>query len=239
MGEADPSVAHAHDVGLNRLVERDAVAAAHRFDQRERGLSQRRGGSKPPARGGRQRLEPGRHQLFEGEGKSLAGLEAELAGAERAGQLEGIEGVAAGQVVQAPERGSGRHEAKPGLDQVLHGSQAERREREALQALTRRRTVKLERNRRVPRGSPCHKERDRPVVDPANGEAEHLSGSGVEPLHVINGDHQRPVIGKPLEHGQQAERDALLVGGLRSPVIEQKGDLECLAEPCRQALQSI
>ena len=149
MGEADPSVAHVHDVGLNRLVERDTVAAAHRFDERQRGLSQRRGGSKPPARSGRQRLEPGRHQLFKGEGKSLAGLEAELAGAERAGQLEGVEGVAAGQVVKAPERGSGRHEAEPGLDQVLHGSQAERREREALQALTRRRTVQLERNRRV------------------------------------------------------------------------------------------
>ncbi len=195
-----------------------------------RGLRQRRRGGERSARGRRQRLEPGAHQLFEGDGERLSGLELELAGAERACQLERKERVAAGELVKPPERRSRRHEAEPLLHQVLHGAQAQRREREALQALTRRRAIELERNWRVP-AAVRHATRNAigPVVDPPHGEAEHLSGGGVEPLHVIDGDHQRPVIGKPPEHRQQAERDALLVGRLGALVIQQKRDLERVA----------
>jgi hypothetical protein len=66
-----------------------------------------------------------------------------------------------------------------------------------------------------------------------------VSRSRVEPLHVIDGDHHRPAFGKPPEHRQQPECDALLVGRVGSLVTEEEGHLERSSESRRQALQGV
>src|SRR5919107_897860 len=97
------------------------------------------GSCKRPARRGRQRVEPSSHQLFERNRESFSRFEPKLSGAEGACQLEGKEGVAAGQVVEPPERGPRRHEVESRLNQALHGAEAQRREGKALETLARRR----------------------------------------------------------------------------------------------------
>jgi hypothetical protein len=103
---------------------------------------------------------------------------------------------------------------------VLNGAETQRREGKALQALTHRRAVQLERNRGPTLGSAGQEEGDRPVIEPADGKAEHLRRSGVEPLHVVYGDHQRALVGEPPERTEDGEPDTLLIGRMIVFVFE-------------------
>ncbi|GAA3293809.1 hypothetical protein GCM10020295_16690 [Streptomyces cinereospinus] len=59
--------------------------------------------------------------------------------------------------------------------------------------------------------------RDGRVAEPAGGEAEQLGTGGVQPLHVVGDDEDRPLGGERAQRGQhgQAQREAVaLEGGL-------------------------
>jgi hypothetical protein len=49
------------------------------------------------------------------------------------------------------------------------------------------------------------------VIEPADGEAKHQCGSGIEPLHIVHGNDDRAVGREPPEHREHGKSDALWI----------------------------
>jgi hypothetical protein len=226
MGEAHPAVPDHDHVGLLGLVERSLAVARHGLHERDRWLRHCRGGGERAAGLCGQRFEPSTHELVERDREPLSRLELNRALPKRTSQLESKERVAAGELVQAPEGWAWGQEAEPFLEQMLDGAQAQRRQLQTLEALRRRRAIQLERDRRARLRSPRRQQRNGPVVQPPHGVAQHESGGGVEPLYVVYRYDEWLTLGELAEDGEHRERDALLVGRVIAPVVQQQRNLE-------------
>jgi hypothetical protein len=103
MSEANAIALALDDLRLDGRLEHVAVAAGRSGDERRRRLGEGRGGAERSAGLGRQRGEPPTRELVHviGHRQALAGVERSSVQLERAGELEGEEGVSPGGLVDS------------------------------------------------------------------------------------------------------------------------------------------
>ena len=141
--------------------------------------------------------------------------------------------------MEPPKHRPRRKESEPLLNQVLNGAEAQRQKRKALNAVGHRRAIEVERNGRPGLGPPGREQPHGSIVEAPHGITHHQRGGGVEPLHVVNRDHERAGLGERSEHGEQRERDTLLVGRVVALVIQQERHLERVPVARRKLVQGI
>ena len=217
MGEANASVADGDDLGVLGLVERTAPSAsATVLTSATVGWAIAAAAASARSASGDSVSEPCAHQFVERDGQPLARLELDCARLYARPSSRAIERVAAGQLVEAPKRGPRWEDPEALLHEVLHGAQAQWREADALDALVRGGAVQREWNGRSP---PSVRQAATSAIGPvdhaADGKAEHQRRGGIEPLHIVDGDHERTVGGKPTEDGE--ERRVRRSAGLAGP----------------------
>ena len=130
-------------------------------------------------------------------------------------ELDGHEGVAAGELVQADDGGSGESPARPrghhSADRV-HGQRPEVDARDG--------------TRRVldGRGDVAAREEQPDVgtVEAPKRERERIRGCGIEPVGIIDREHERPLRGKEPERCRDGHRDGAWVRRRLAGVVEQK-----------------
>ena len=180
-----------------------AESAADELERGERGAGceeQRLTG------GGRELGQPRSEELVHvlGEREALVGLD-DPAGLNCSGKLEGEERVAAGHVVDAPQRGTRHGQVEPFPQHPMQSAEAERPDRDDRQALFER-TVEAERRAVRPVEAPRDGQRDRGVAEAAPGELEQRTRRLVEPLDVVDGHDERSSRSQVAEGGYEAGR---------------------------------
>jgi hypothetical protein len=105
-------------------------------------------------------------------------------------------------------------------------AQAQRAERDAGQPFLRERSLELERRRHVPCAADGGKHADRLVPQAAKGNLEHARRRRVEPLDVVERDHDRASLGKRPQDGEQREPDRVRIGSLLFWLDQQERDFE-------------
>jgi hypothetical protein len=239
MGEAHAPVAHGHHVGLLGFVEAAAAAARHGLHQPDGRLRERRRGGERAARLGGQRLEARTHERVQCDRQPLARLEPDRAGAERPRQLQREERIAARQLVQPSKRRPRRKEAEPLLDQVLHRAQAERKQRKPFDALGGGRAIQPEWDRRPGRGPPGHEQPHGAFLEAPHGKRHNQGRGGIEPLDVVDGDHQWADLGERSERREHPEGDALLVRRAIALVVQPERHLDRVPLARSELLHSV
>jgi hypothetical protein len=63
-------------------------------------------------------------------------------------------------------------------------------------------------------------QRDRFVPEPPEGKLEHRRRRRVQPLRVVNGDHDWPRAGEATQDGEDGERDRALLGRPPARLLE-------------------
>ena len=143
---------------------------------------------------------------------------------ERAGDLERVERVPAGGLMEAEQRRPGENPSKPQLDEPLQGAGAERANGDALDTVADR---LLERRcRGTDPDATGEQQADPDVGQPPQRERERALRRRVEPLDVVDRDEHRLAFGEHLEcspdrHGHRPEVDR---GVLR--LAQEQSDLE-------------
>jgi hypothetical protein len=177
---------------------RQAVrASGGAVDQRPGWMSGGGGEERRLARAGGERLEPEPEQLAEalGHREWPGGVVVAL---DRPPDLERVQRIAAARAMEVQQPRTGEVEADPVAEE-----RAELARRERLDADARR--VAEPEGRRVARAAAGDQGPRRNVREPPQREREHVLGRRVQPLRVVDGHDQRPVV-REREH--QAEGGA-------------------------------
>ena len=192
------------------------------------------------ARRPRQPAQPLRDQLAHvvGNRKRLAGRRHAVA-QQRGGELEREERVAGGRAVNREQRGAAEGRAQPRLDQLVQGAGAERADADALDARHAERAVETQRQGAAARRAQRDQESDRAALEPASGELQNARGRAVEPLDVVDGDHERRRRGEPVEHGDDRRRDRALAGERIRRRRSEERDLEGVPLRGRERCQHV
>jgi hypothetical protein len=174
-------------------------------------------------RGRRAESRAGEHPGLLRQGKPAAGLERAGAG-ELARDLERVERVPGAGGHDAHEHGPREDETELALEDVVQRRDAERVERDLRPQRCRRRA--LEGLRTLALDPDRHEHCDGELLQPADGEREGLRGRGVEPLRVVDGDHDRAGPREFAEHREHAGRDRASVEAAAADVRPEQGDVE-------------
>ena len=119
--------------------------------------------------------------------------------------------------------------AEPRLDQAAHRVDAERPEPLALQAPGAERALEPERVGLGERRADGGEHADREAVQAPDGERQRPRGRGVEPLHVVDREHERARLGRAHEQRAEAGADRGGVGRLPGARAPDERDLERVA----------
>ena len=236
MGEAHDPVADVDDLGA--LGGGQGVVAGYGGHDLQRRLGHRGRDREAASRNGRQAVQTGADQHIERHRQPLARLQVQRSGLHRAPELEREERISARQLVHVVEHWTGGHPIEPTLQQALDGAEAQRPQFEALETIACREAIEAERHGRRTRCALGDQEPDRFVPETPRGEGEHRGSWPVEPLHVVDGDHDRRRAREATERGQRGQRDGLLVGRLAA-LGHQEDDLERLLLRARQIRQQL
>ena len=128
--------------------------------------------------------------------------------------------------MHADERGAGEDEAKPLVQKMVEGPEAQRSKSKLLETVGSECSLHAEGRRRGLRGAPGEYDADRPVVQATEREAEHARRRRIEPLDVVHSKHQRSSGCEQANSARKRERDGALVRGDRGRLLEEKRDLE-------------
>ena len=135
---------------------------------------------------------------------------------------------------------------EPVVQEAVQRADAERPDRQPPDALLLERLFELRRPRAFP--EPPREQHEHAVgLDPSQREREHGRRGRVEPLDVVDGDHERPALAQELQHVAHRHGERAVVDDAARPVFEQERLLE-RAPPrrrqrrkdvCQRALEEI
>jgi hypothetical protein len=219
------SIAGPRSVGRpeRRLEQPGRGLGAHGRDQQ--GLPHRLGQRAQPV--GEQRLE------VAGDRQGAAVLELPAVLPQRAPDLERVERVAAGGLVQLPQRRPGERRAEAAAEQLVQRAQAERAETEPVH-VPGERPFQLERRPSAPVAPSRHQQADRLVPEPLRREPDQVRRRRVEPLDVVERERHGVLPREHPQRGQEREGDRPAFRRALGLVGEQHGDLERRALRRRQ-----
>ncbi len=185
------------NAGLREQLER---RRAEGRDEDERVLRRLREPCEPHAQKPVQRLRHGqRSRRVEIRGK-------------RPRELDRIERISARGLVDAEQRGPGEDTAEPIAQQHLHGAHAQRSYGEPLDCLGGKRTLEL--GRRPVSFDPTREQQHDRALHPSQGERQRRCRRPVEPLDVVDRDHERLCGGKDLEAVPNGDPQRTDISGL-------------------------
>ena len=232
---------------IARDVEQPALLGGHEAGGRRRLLDDL-DGRVPQGGGHQQRLarvmrqpgDPARHELAQAVGHRQAGARLERRRrAERAGDLEREQRVAAGRLGDLQQRRPREGVAELPLDQPPHGREPERAEPHAREVLRAERALEAERVGVIQR-RPRRQDHADPVAgDSPQREGQRAGGLAVEPLHVVDREHDRRVGGREQQQRAQADADRGRVGRSVAGGAADQRDLERLALRGGQLVQVV
>ena len=139
-------------------------------------------------------------------------------------QFEGEERVARGGRVQSHELWSCQLQTQPVLEQAMHSSRGERRERAVLELSLGKHALQLERRTRT--GTKSHHQADTLVPKPPERDLEHAGRRRIKPLDVVQRDHHRPAVGQSPQRVEHGQPDGMCVWALVARLLEQQRDTE-------------
>ena len=114
--------------------------------------------------------------------------------------LEGVERVAAGDLGDPLDRRPRQLPAEPGEEQVVEAADGQGTEYDPPDPDVRQGLAEAEQDGRAADRRPDGRhEADLSVAKPAGGEHQRVGGRAVQPLGVVDRDHQRPLCGEPAE----------------------------------------
>lgn len=156
-------------------------------------------------------------------GEGLSGIERCARRRKRPGKLQGVERVAARHLVQSQHRGARERPAEPVANDALDRAQAERADEQSLDASAKR---LLERGR-LPAAPTSEERPDGLTIEPPQSERQRIGRRRVEPLDVIDRDHDRTTFGQRREGAVHShrKRTGVCCRSVAVPV-EQKRSLE-------------
>ena len=142
--------------------------------------------------------EAAAEQVLQGLGhrQGSAGDRARVRAYELAPQLQREEGIARRRLLHPGELGARQVEAESLLEQPMHRGQTERADRDPLEPSVRERALELERLRELRGLSQGREETDRLVVQASKRDLDRTRRRRVEPLHVVEGDKDRLLLGQ-------------------------------------------
>ena len=218
------------DGGLERVVRH-----ARRTEELHRRGAERGREHEACARGVGEPREPGIDELLERlrHRKRLRGIEVRPEGT---GELERVERIASGRLVDPQQRRAREDAIELVPEEHLDRTDAERAEPETLH-LTSAKDV-LERNRLGARAGPAREQDADSRLQAAQGERQTGRGRRVEPLEVVDGDHERRVLGENFERVADGDAERAWIDRLLG-LFEQKRDPERPSARCRQRGQDV
>ena len=125
---------------------------------------------------------------------------------ERAGELERVERVPAGGLVETEERGPGEDPPEPELERPVQRTGAERSDEEALETVVDR-LLEAGRRRTDPDAT-GEQQADPCLGQPPQSEGERVRRRRVQPLDVVDRDEHGPALGERLERTADGDGDA-------------------------------
>ena len=179
----------------------------------------------------RQVVQAGCEQRLEarGERQPLARVETRPV-TERAGELEGVERVAAARFVDAREQGPRQRDPEAVAHEPVQGGGVERPQADA---------GVLGGERRGLAGAYRGQDHYGLCVESAQREGQRVRGLVVEPVRVVHGHEHRALLGKEAQAVEDGQPDSAPLGRRPIRVLEQERDLERAAPRRRQPRQHV
>ena len=209
--EAQPAVDRFDDTRCLR--GSDALEGAFRpiardTNQIQGGVRRRRDHQQGIARGWRKALDAGREQLAEivGHGELISEVGTIARPDDLAGGLQSEQRTPLRDRVDAEDDRPTQVEAHPLAQQPTQPLLRERADPEALDPVEAERPLDIDPFRRYTRSEPERREHaDRLVLQPSEHEGQHAGGRRIEPLHVVDRDHDGRVLRERSDDTQRGE----------------------------------
>ena len=164
--------------------------------------------------------EPLAHELLE-RLRDRKRLERVDVGVEHACQLEREERVPARALVDAEQRLPREGSVEPVEQEAVQGADAERPDRQPPDALLLERLFELGRAWAFP--EPPRQQHEHAVgLDPSQREREHGRRGRIEPLDIVDREHERPALAQELQHVAHSHGERAVVDDSARPVFEQE-----------------
>ena len=215
MGEPDAVVLELDDVGGDRRSEAAIRRDSRRlFDQADRGLGQRRRGAQELSRLHRKLQQPTVHQLAQRIRNRQAGSRLDPCGAraaKTADDLERVERVTSGRFVHFGEQRAGDRDPELLLHDPVQRVEVERPDLDVVERAAER-SPQIRYEPRFGQGSLREQDSDVLVAQAPYRIGERAPRSGVEPLHVVDRDHDGGLRGEPAYRAEQRDADRARVG---------------------------
>jgi hypothetical protein len=154
------------------------------------------------------------------------------------GQLQREERVPARALVDAEEGLAAERSAEAVEQQPLERTDAERLDLKVLETLCGERVLELRRPYALGRAA-GEQDDDGLRHDPPQREHQGVHRRGVEPLHVVDGEEQRALVGEQLERLADSDGEGAPVDRIARRVLEQQRDLERPLPRRRQRRQHV
>jgi hypothetical protein len=181
----------------------------------------------PSYPGAEQILDRVRHRQVVADTRQLAVRECPT-------DLEREQRVAHCRVDQAPQQRARKAEAEPVVQELASRTEAERAD---VEACHRRSDRMLERGR--PAGARREQIPHRGRLQPPGNEREHVQRMRVEPLDIVDRDHQRPGPGRAAQHVEEAESDRPHLRWRTDRVGTQDDDIQRPPLRCGQGVELV
>ena len=137
--------------------------------------------------------------------------------------LERVEGVAAGHLVDAKQRRSREDAIQALADDGLQRTHAERPDGHPLEGGFGKR--RLEARSPAPLTDTAREKKVQGCTRPPQGECERVRRGAVEPLHVVDRKEEWPHFGEKLERASDRDAEGAGIEGLLR-LLQEEGDLE-------------
>ncbi len=158
---------------------------------------------------------------------------------QRAGELERVKRVASGDLAQPRQRRPRKRHPKAQPDQCVKSSEAQWRDLLSVHPLVRERGGQ----RRGTTFGLCRPHREKQgngqLVEPTRSEGKGGRRWRVDPLRIIDRDHDWPARGERSQHGQRRDADCTPIGPTQPGIVDKECCLERLSLRGRQLRRNV
>jgi hypothetical protein len=230
MAEPGAPVGHLDDAGL--LGQREPVEllgrGQHGPDDVDRGLHHRRHDGQRGAGRRRQGFDPADHQLAQvvRDRQLITGGRLPARAGQHTGDLQGVEGISFARALDVTQRRPGQRQPGPDPDQVVQGAQAQPAEPDPDQPVRRQRPIEPPRHDDTMIIAERGQHTDRFVGQPSHDVLDDRRRGLVEPLRVVDRDHDRCGPRDRPDELEHADPDRSVVRHQLIAVGPQQRDLE-------------
>ena len=226
VGEANPPRAQRDHLCVNRRLEIDRLTK-RRLEQLGRRVRAHRRDEQRVSDTFGQHAKALGEKLAEilGDRKCAVELDAPAAVLERSGDVEGEERIPAGHLVKPPQRRPRERHAQARAEQLVQRTQAQRADADPGDSV-RQRALQLERRTPAAVAASRHQHTDGLHAKAPHSEPDQVRRRRIEPLHVVDREHDRAPSRKRPERVEERERDRPSIRRRLRLVGKQQGDLE-------------